>query len=155
MGSFKANGGEQGPNRRRKTTNAIRRGIPKVLESLEDRTLLSAFLGLVPEQRESRRRPERPDGEPRAGPGRRLPVVPQGRDVTATQLSRNIPLLRFQNNSVEVGLTADPSADFQTFRDRPDEPGHAGGRFQRRPTRWSTAGCRSVSSPRPRSSRRP
>ena len=40
MGSFKANGREQGPNRRRSTKSAKRRNFPR-LEWLEDRQLLS------------------------------------------------------------------------------------------------------------------
>ena len=40
MGSFKADGREQGPNRRRDKKNAKRRGFPR-LEWLEGRTLLS------------------------------------------------------------------------------------------------------------------
>lgn len=110
MGSFKANGREQGPNRRRDRNNARRRGFLS-LESLETRTLMdgsggSAFNPLW--------KPTSNDiGDVRNGPmanlGGTLIKVYQSfveANGQPRQLSTKFPSLQFKGDKVLIGLNA-------------------------------------------------
>ena len=112
MGSFKANGGEQGPNRRRNSKKSKRRGFPK-LEWLEERHLLSGGSGWHPT---STNLADAQNG-PMANLGTDLVKVysqfQSGHGDTA-KLAAAFPYLEFQNDSVFVGMSS--YKDFSTFQ---------------------------------------
>src|SRR6516225_974039 len=102
MGSFKANGREQGPNRRRDRKQARRQGFLR-LESLEERTLLSGNPVWHPTNNNL--------ADVQNGPMGNL-----GGDLVNTyekflhtqgdvsQLQTQFPLLQFKGNSVLIGV---------------------------------------------------
>ena len=96
MGSFKANGREQGPNRRRNTKSSKRRGFLR-LECLEERQLLST--AWVPTSTNLADAQQRPDGE---------------RGVAAHQRLRGVQAERGRRG--RPGSQASPSSSSRTTR---------------------------------------
>ena len=116
MGSFKAGGREQGPNRRRDKKNARRQGFSR-LEWLEGRVLLSGGGGGNPVWKPTSTNLADVQNGPMANMGQDLIGVYQtflhsSGDVS--QLPAKFPLLQFKGNSVFVGVNSG-GGDFQQF----------------------------------------
>ena len=116
MGSFKADGRDQGPNRRRDKKNAKRQGFPR-LEWLEGRVLLSGGGGGNPVWKPTSTNLADVQNGPMANMGQELIDVYQtflnsGGDVS--QLPAKFPLLQFKGNSVLVGVNSG-GGDFNQF----------------------------------------
>src|SRR5271157_1579314 len=113
MGSFKANGREQGSREHRTTKLARRRGLLMLEWLLEERVLLSTVARWQPTS------PNLADVEngPMANLGGQLISLYeafQGGESSSVALASQFPLDQFQGDSVLVGLTA--YTDFQAFK---------------------------------------
>src|SRR5947199_10519858 len=116
MGSFKANGGEQGPNRRRTQKQARRRNSPR-LEWLENRLLLTGGDGGNPVWKPSSTNLADVQNGPMANLGGTLinvyeTYIHNGGD--ASKLPAKFPLLQFKGSSVFIGVN-DGGGDFNAF----------------------------------------
>ncbi|MFO0954056.1 MAG: S8 family serine peptidase [Isosphaeraceae bacterium] len=109
MGSFKANGREQGPNRRRNSKPARRREFLN-LESLESRQLLDSGGGstFVPLWKPTSTDIRDARNGPMANMGSNLISVYQTLQQTgsAAQVAAKFPAFQFKNDKILVGLTA-------------------------------------------------
>ena len=116
MGSFKANGREQGPNRRRAQKQAKRRNSPR-LEWLENRLLLTGGDGGNPVWKPSSTNLADVQNGPMANLGGDLinvyeTYIHNGGD--ASKLPAKFPLMQFKGSSVYIGVN-DGGGDFNAF----------------------------------------
>ncbi len=156
MGSFKANGGEQGPNRRRAQKQAKRRNSPR-LESLENRLLLTGGDGGNPVWKPSSTNLADVQNGPMANLGGDLIKVYETyihSGGNASKLPAEFPLLQFKGSNVFIGVN-DGGGDFNGLHHGAHQPRHADCEHQRACTGWTKATCRSRSCrPSPRCRRR-